>query len=193
MFTLKRFLLLGSIAVVLLAGLMYTVYTRASTTAFAASTCNTIAEGRFAGPNWYPEWNLNCPVDQQQYTDSKFTFSVQEIINAMGICGTVSRNGQFGSGTEKAVKCFQKWSGFSSTDQTGIVDTSTWIALEQNLELVNNNPGGWDTYTAFANSPTEYVDFRMYDDSEIWYVNVGPLDGSAPKWCRMDVGTVSSC
>lgn len=52
---------------------------------------------------------------------------LQEALNAMGRYGTLAVDGVFGSGTEEAVKAFQRDHGLK---EDGIVGAMTWAALE---------------------------------------------------------------
>jgi hypothetical protein len=77
----KRFLLLGSIGVFLLAGLMFTSHTRVSSTAFA-NGCHTVATGRGGPPLYTPTWSNNCTVSQGNI--SNFVTAIQTAMNDVG-------------------------------------------------------------------------------------------------------------
>lgn len=166
----KRFLLLGSIGVFLLAGLMLTSYTREPSTAFA-NGCNTVATGN---------WSNNCTVSQGNI--SNFVYAIQEDINGYitgtGLCGpTLTVDGNFGTKTESAVKCFQYQAVLK---QDGIVGPQTWQDLQAYLWFLGSS-AGWDNYTAYVGHGNK-IDFRKWQSSGIWYVYVG-------HWCQINLSS----
>ncbi|HZR44385.1 MAG TPA: peptidoglycan-binding domain-containing protein [Ktedonobacteraceae bacterium] len=122
----KRFLLLGSLGLALLAGLMFTSATSGSRAAFAAG-CNSTATG---------SWSNNCQTSQGNI--SLFTVAIQTVVTFSGTgCTTHGIDGNFGSNTFNGVKCFQ---GKHHLAQDGIVGPKTWTALEGTLRCTGNPP-----------------------------------------------------
>lgn len=92
----KRFLLLGSLGLALLAGLLFTSATSGSHAALA-SGCNSTAAGA---------WSNNCQTSQGNL--SLFTVAIQTVVNFSGTgCSTGTIDGNFGQNTVNGVKCFQ--------------------------------------------------------------------------------------
>ena len=155
----KRFLLLGSLAVVLLAGLMFTSHTQLSRTAFASS-CNSVT-------TYY--WNNNCTVSEGNISND--VSAIQLAIDDTGLCPSIVQDGDFGPNTEAAVKCFQKAKGLS---QDGIVGPNTWGALRDTLWL-SGEGNGWVDYNAGG--------FRKSTSTGVWEVWAGKycrMDLSSP-------------
>jgi peptidoglycan hydrolase-like protein with peptidoglycan-binding domain len=163
----KRFLLLGSIGVVLLAGLMLTSSIKASSTTFA-SGCNTVAIN---------SWSNNCTVSDGNI--SNFVAAIQNTIYETHACGTLLVDGDFGPATLAAVKCFQ---GKHSLAQDGTVGPLTWGALYATLKY-DYTASGWAYY---------YVDNGIGDDyrkstsSGEWYLFRNISGGS---WCPINLSS----
>jgi peptidoglycan hydrolase-like protein with peptidoglycan-binding domain len=141
----KRFLLLGSLAVVLLASLVFTFTIGASGTAFAsAQSCNSVATGN---------WSNNCTVSEGNI--SNFVVAIQTAINESNTgCGRLSVDGDFGPATLAAVKCYQ---GKKKLSVDGIVGPQTWGKMYAMLTYDNYTSGGWAYYyMPVSNTP----DFR---------------------------------
>src|SRR5260370_29235820 len=107
----KRFLLLGSIGVVLLAGLIFTSNTKVSTA--HANGCNTVAEDYYFGGTYYqPYWYNTCTVSQGAISNA--VYAIQLTINGSHLkdphtgkyCNTNGVDGIFGQNTFNAVECF---------------------------------------------------------------------------------------
>jgi hypothetical protein len=175
----KRFLLLGSLSLVLLAGLMFTSHTQGSRTAFA-SGCNNPATGSGPKPYYVPTWGNNCTISEGNI--SNYVYAIQEIINVYisfsGKCGPkLTLDGNFGPATFNAVECFQGHNGLSVD---GIVGPKTWGVMENYPIVWGPDNGGWRNYSAYQ---TGYIDFRMWINSGIWYVYTGS------KWCQMNLSS----
>lgn len=126
MSTWKRFLLLGSLSLTLLAGLMFTFSISGSPSAFAAG-CNATATG---------SWSNNCQTSEGNI--SLFTVAIQTVINFSGTgCSTGTIDGNFGTNTLNGVKCFQ---GKEHISQDGIVGPITWGKLEGILRCSGDPP-----------------------------------------------------
>jgi peptidoglycan hydrolase-like protein with peptidoglycan-binding domain len=165
----KRFLLLGSLGVVLLAGLMFTSYTNVGTA--HASGCNN--------PATY-SWSNNCQISEGNI--SNYVYAIQNTIYETHLCGTLTVDGNFGPITEAAVECFQKAKGLS---QDGIVGPQTWGALYKTLHPYNSS-GGWDYYYVDEGIG---IDYRKWDASGVWYVEtVSPTTGQL-KWCQVNLSS----
>lgn len=161
----KRFLLLGSIGMVLLAGLLLTSNTRGSNTAFA-SGCNTVA---------YENWINNCSVYEGNI--SNYVYAIQVDINASGTgCGGLSVDGSFGPKTFAAVKCFQT---AKKIGVDGIVGPQTWQTLLESIGNYYYLSGGYYYYSRTASGPWN---FKVNSTSNIWYVYVG-------HWCEMNLSS----
>lgn len=166
MSSLKRFLLLLSIGVFLLAGLTFASHTNVSGTAFAASCVATDA------------WSNNCTVSEGNI--SNLVYAIQTAIDDGSNCDTAV-DGNFGPGTLAAVKCFQRAKGISAD---GVVGPVTWGKLRDVLTFDHPN-AGWDYYHSQL-FPT-ITDWRKFDSSGVWYVQVvSPTTGNA-KWCQMNL------
>jgi len=131
MSTWKRFLLLGSLGLTLLAGLLFTTATSGSHIASAAG-CNSPVTG---------SWSNNSCLIGIGSPDSNDVTAIQEVItfsqksfNGQS-CGALVQgvDGAFGVNTQAAVKCFQGAMGFSPVNQDGVVGTMTWGSLESIL------------------------------------------------------------
>lgn len=173
----KRFLLLGSLGVVLLAGLMVTSNTKGSSTAHA-SGCNNPAVGSSGSPNYYPTWSNNCQISEGNISD--YVYAFQTILNDDSyLCGSLTVDGDFGPNTFNAIKCLQKHFGLT---QDGIVGPQTWGVLSQALGFVGPaNQNGWDYFIV----KTGLEDFRMSVSTQEWYVHIA----SDNEWCRMDLSS----
>jgi hypothetical protein len=103
MSTWKRFLLLGSLSLTLLAGLIFTSTTSGFHPAFA-NGCNSTTTG---------SWSNNCQTSEGNI--SLFTVAIQTVINYSGtkdpatgqFCTTGTIDGHFGTNTFNGVECFQ--------------------------------------------------------------------------------------
>lgn len=182
MFNPKRFLLLLSISVVLLAGLMVTSHTTVSSTALA-NGCNSVAKGITSSSA--ADWGNNCTVSEGNI--SNFVNAIQELLNAYdgGVCGGLMVDGNFGQLTFNAVKCFQRHAGFSTNEQDGIVGPMTWNALTSipiPVSVTPSSGGDWENYSAYQ---TAFIDFRMWSVSTIWYVRV--VKSNTVYWCQMNL------
>lgn len=174
MSSLKRFLLLLSIGVFLLAGLIVTSSTKVSSTAFA-SGCNTVATD---------SWSNNCTVSEGNI--SNFVYAIQTAINESIGNGCVTEiDGNFGSSTLTAVKCFQAAKGFPLNERDGVVGPMTWGALRGVLTFDHLN-AGWDYYHSQGHSIT---DWRKFDNSGVWYVHVASLTTGQFKWCQINLSS----
>jgi hypothetical protein len=132
MSTWKRFLLLGSLSLTLLAGLLFTSATLGSHIALA--NCNSTATG---------SWSNNCQTSFGNI--SLFTVAIQTVINYSGtrdpatghFCTTGAIDGHFGTNTANGVECFQ------DAEHIGddmIVGPITWGKLEGVLQCTGNPP-----------------------------------------------------
>ncbi len=153
----KRFLLLGSLGVLLLASLLLTTHSGA---AFAAG-CNTVATG---------SWSNNCQTSEGNI--SNFVYAIQEAINTSSAGCSTGVDGNFGPGTLAVVKCFQSSRGLTND---GIVGPNTWGALQGVLRS-SSTSGGWHYYTEQASSTKL---FRESTSNSVWNVLVGST------WCEM--------
>ena len=172
MTSLKRFLFLLSISVFLLAGLILTSSTKVSSTAFA-SGCNSVATG---------SWSNNCTVSEGNI--SNFVYAIQTAIDdSSGNNCFASVDGNFGSSTFTAVKCFQTAKGISPD---GIVGPVTWGKLQDVLTFDHSN-AGWDYYHSQL-FPT-LTDWRKFDSSGVWYVHVTSPTTGQLKWCQINLGS----
>ena len=147
----KHFLLLGSLGVVLLAGLMFASHTLGSRTAFA-SGCNNPAQN---------SWSNNCQTSEGNI--SNYVYAIQYAVDIYAgqghdSCAQINPDGDFGPLTDTAVKCFQKAKGLT---QDGIVGPLTWGALQSTL-FANGTNNGWTTY--------DNGDFRKSTSTGIWEV-----------------------
>lgn len=170
MFHHKRFLLLGSIGVFLLAGLMLTFNTRVSSTAFA-SGCNTVATG---------SWSNNCTISEGNI--SNMVYTIQQLIDETGHCVPITVDGDFGPNTFNAVKCFQ---AFKNLAPDGIVGPLTWGAL-RGLLTHETSSGGWDNWSGDGGLSHEY---RMLATSGVWQVEVASNTTHQLKWCQMNLSS----
>lgn len=177
MFKFKRILLLGSLGVVLLAGLMVTSNIQGSLTAHA-SGCNDPAKGSSGSPSYYPSWGNNCQISEGNISD--YVYAFQTILNDDSyLCGSLTVDGDFGPNTLAAVKCLQSTFGLSVD---GIVGPNTWNVLSQALGFVAPaNQGGWDYFIVKAG----LKDFRMSVSTQEWYVHIA----SDNEWCPMDLNS----
>lgn len=167
----KRFLLLGSIGVVLLAGLVWTSNTQGSSTAHA-SGCNTVATG---------SWSNNCTVSEGNI--SNFVYAIQVMIDDINNCGNLNADGNFGSLTFAAVECYQKSANLSVD---GIVGPQTWGSLYSRLKL-DYSSGGWDYYHVWTNGGSY---FRKLHTSGVWYVQPGWWNNSNNfNWCQVNLSS----
>jgi hypothetical protein len=195
MFHPKRVLYLGSISILLLAGLLFVAHTQLTPTAHA-NGCNTVAESYLAnGAFWQPNWKNTCTVSETANSDSNAVYGIQLDVNDSGLndpqtgnhCTVGMVDGEFGGNTKTGVECFQKaWNavhGFNITVD-GIVGPQTWIALSyyvQNFSGVTSGPV-WNYFFA----GTDGQDFRMWGQApNKWYVNAGGC------WRQMDVNADS--
>ena len=127
----KRFLLLGSLGLTLLAGLLFTSATSGSRPAFA-SGCNSTATG---------SWSNNCTVFQGNI--SNFVVAIQTVITYSGTsyngqtCTTQGIDGNFGRHTFDGVECFQH---AERIGVDGIVGPMTWGKLESVLICTGDPP-----------------------------------------------------
>lgn len=122
----KRFLLLGSLSLTLLAGLMFTSATSGSRPAFAIG-CNSTAKG---------DWSNNCQTSQGNI--SNFVVAIQTVVTYSNTrCSTKGIDGDFGANTVAGVKCFQRAKGLS---QDGIVGPKTWGKMESILRCTGTRP-----------------------------------------------------
>lgn len=191
MFNLKRFLLLGSIGVSLLAGLMFTTHTTVSSTAFA-NGCSTVAEDYIAFVNTdQPAWGNapTCTVSDTENSNSNAVYGIQLLINDYGPndpqtgnhCTVGRVDGSFGQNTFDGVECLQRgYNSFHSPQISvdGVVGPQTWAALSTFLDggFISS---GWMNFGS--------NNFRMWDQSSYkWYVNAGGC------WRQMDVNS-SAC
>lgn len=178
----KRFLLLGSIGVVLLAGLIFTSNTKVST-AFA-NGCNTVAQG-LDFSNDIPTWGNNCTVSETENAHSNAVYAIQSIITYAGfpnpqannLCTAGTPDGEFGQETFDGVECFQLYwntTGSNKISVDGIVGPQTWSALAEYINLVNlqfDTDGVWN-YAFSTGSATN--NFRAWGQSPYkWYVHAG--------------------
>ena len=161
----KRFLLLGSVGMVLLAGLLLTSSLKVSNTAFA-SGCNTVATG---------SWSNNCTVSEGNI--SNFVSAIQNTIYETHTCGTPAVDGDFGPATLSAIKCFQGKHGLS---QDGIVGPQTWGALYKTLRSANSS-GGWDYYYVDSGIGNDY---RKSVSSGVW--DLFEFTHGTYKWCQIN-------
>lgn len=126
MSTWKRFLLLGSLSLTLLAGLLFTSFTSGSHAAFA-NGCNSTATGL---------WSNNCQTSRGNI--SLFTVAIQTVITFSGTgCTTNGIDGDFGQNTFNGVECFQR---AKRIGVDGIVGPQTWGALENVLICAGSPP-----------------------------------------------------
>jgi peptidoglycan hydrolase-like protein with peptidoglycan-binding domain len=153
----KRFLMLGCLGVLLLAGLLLTSTTH---TAFAAG-CNTVATGN---------WSNNCQTSEGNI--SNFVYAIQQAINTSSAGCSTGVDGNFGPSTLAAVKCFQRSRGLTAD---GIVGPITWGALQAVLRS-STTSGGWHYYTEQVSSTKL---FRESTSSSVWDTLVGST------WCEM--------
>lgn len=124
--TWKRFLLLGSLSLILLTGLMFTPSTQGSRTAFAAG-CNSTATGL---------WSNNCQTSEGNI--SLFTVAIQYVVSYSNLgCTTHGIDGDFGANTKAGVECFQTKKHLGVD---GIVGPQTWGAMENVLQCVGDFP-----------------------------------------------------
>ncbi|HEY7414313.1 MAG TPA: peptidoglycan-binding domain-containing protein [Ktedonobacteraceae bacterium] len=122
----KRFLLLGSLSLTLLAGLMFTTSTWGSHSAFAAG-CNATATG---------SWSNNCQTSEGNI--SLFTVAIQYVVTYSGTgCTTHGIDGDFGPNTFAGVECFQRAKHIGID---GIVGPQTWGTMENVLVCVGDFP-----------------------------------------------------
>jgi peptidoglycan hydrolase-like protein with peptidoglycan-binding domain len=188
MFNCKR-ILLGSLGVMLLAGLVYTV----PSTAHAASGCNTVAEGSTGSPNYQATWGNNCQVGLNDQSD--FVLAVQAVINESGVLDGKSQlcpkewltqDGKFGSLTQGAVKCYQSKTPGLTVD--GAVGKDTWSDLGYSLVTALKLNGNWRNYSVGGG---DFFVARMYNaDPYKWEVNKAP-PGGTDHFCPMD--TSATC
>lgn len=171
MSTLKRFLLLGSIGVFLLAGLMVTAYPTMSGAAIA-SGCNSVTTY---------SWSNNCTVSQGNYSNDVYAIQLTLSIYAAPMkspCHSydlISLDGDFGTQTFNAVECFQS---NNSLSVDGIVGPQTWGALRSTLFANPGNPkNGWDYY--------DNGNFRMWDSSGVWYYE----NATTFNYCQMNLSS----
>jgi len=129
----KRFLLLGSLGLTLLAGLLFTSATSGFRPAFA-NGCNSTATG---------SWSNNCQTSEGNI--SLFTVAIQTVINYSGtrdsstgnFCTTGTIDGNFGPNTFNGVECFQD---AKRIGDDGIVGPITWGKLESVLICTGTPP-----------------------------------------------------
>jgi putative peptidoglycan binding protein len=120
----KRFLLLGSLSMLVLAGLLLTSSTWGSNPAFA-SGCNSTATG---------SWSNNCQTTEGNI--SLFTVAIQIVVTDSGTgCTTKGIDGDFGPNTLAGVKCFQSKKHIGVD---GMVGPQTWGTMEDVLECVGD-------------------------------------------------------
>lgn len=170
MSSLKRFLLLLSIGVFLLAGLMFASHTKVSSTAFAASCVAT------------DTWSNNCTVSEGNI--SNLVYAIQTAIgdSSGNNCFTLI-DGNFGSDTLAAVKCFQRAKGLSVD---GVVGSATWGKLRDVLTFDHLN-AGWDYYHSQL-FPAR-TNWRKFDSSGVWYVQISSPTTGLQKWCQMNLSS----
>lgn len=162
----KRFLLLGSLAMVLLTGLMFTSHTLVPRTSFANS-CSP-ATGN---------WSGNCQISEGNISD--YVYAIQESINDTHLCAQIAEDGDFGSATFAAVECYQtaKHLGID-----GIVGMQTWTSLHSTLVFVSND----GTFSFYRGSHSNLnFDFAKGDSTGVWWVWVR----SDSEWCTMDLNS----
>jgi peptidoglycan hydrolase-like protein with peptidoglycan-binding domain len=164
----KRFLLLGSLGVVLLAGLVWTSNIQGFSTAHA-SGCNSVATYN---------WSNNCTVSKGN--SSNFVYAIQQSINVSTTPCGASTDGIFGPQTFATVECFQQHTTGLSVD--GIVGPQTWGALYNTLRK-GYSSGGWNYYHGNGNSTD---DFKQWASSGVWYVYVYNPTG---RWCQINLSS----
>lgn len=147
----KRFLLLASLALTLLAGVMFASHTLVSRTAFA-SGCNSPAQN---------SWSNNCQTSEGNI--SNYVYAIQyalDIYASQGhdTCAQINIDGNFGPNTLNAVKCFQKAKNLAPD---GVVGPLTWGKLQSTL-FSNGTSNGWTTY--------DDGDFRQSTSTGVWQV-----------------------
>lgn len=126
MFMWKRFLLLGSLGLALLAGLLFTPAASGSHIAFAAG-CNSTATG---------SWSNNCQTSRGNI--SLFTVAIQYVVTFSGTgCTTQGIDGDFGQNTFNGIECFQR---AKHIGVDGIVGPQTWGTMENVLQCVGDFP-----------------------------------------------------
>jgi hypothetical protein len=189
MFTRKRFLLLGSLGVILLAGLVYTIHTWVPRTAHAASGCNTVAEGY--DPNSFaPTWGNNCLVGVGN--ESNFVRAVQVLINGSGLLdGTtklcpnevITEDGKFGTQTQGAVKCFQS-RNILTVD--GVVGQHTWNALATVAGFNKAEINNWMEQSVISRGLA--IQRVNLNNPHQWDINKAFQSGGT-QWCQMDTST----
>lgn len=166
----KRFLLLGSIGVVLLAGLMFASNTKGSSTAFA-SGCNSVATH---------SWSNNCQISEGNI--SNMVYAIQQLIDETGRCVPITVDGDFGPNTFNTVKCFQSYKKLSVD---GIVGPQTWGTLQGLLTHETSN-SGWNYWSGDGGLSHEY---KMWATSGVWYVEVASNATHQLKWCQMNLSS----
>jgi len=160
----KRFLLLGSLGLTLLAGLMFTFTTSGVRTAFANS-CSP-ATGN---------WSNNCQISEGNISD--YVYAIQQSINDSHLCAQIAEDGDFGTNTFNAVECFED---AKQIRDDGIVGTQTWETLHSTLVFVKDD--GTFSYYKGSNSTLNF-DFAKGDSTGVWWVWVT----SDSEWCTMDL------
>ncbi|BCL78999.1 peptidoglycan-binding protein [Ktedonobacteria bacterium brp13] len=177
MFKFKRFLLLGNLAVVLLACLVFTFTIGAPSTVFAsAQSCNSVATG---------SWSYNCTVSQGNI--SNFAVAIQQSVNKSSTsynghtCSTGTLDGNFGTNTYNGVVCFQHAKSISAD---GIVGPQTWGAMYNMLQY-NGTAYGWAYYHMLSSSNGV---FAKNTSTGVWWVWFGSSLTSG-NWCPMNMSS----
>jgi len=164
----KRFLLHGSISIILLAGLLSIFALGASGTAFARpDACNSTAIGT---------WSNNCQTSEGNI--SNFVYAIQETIDESRTPCGANIDGDFGPQTLTAVKCFQSHSGLSAD---GIVGPLTWGKLQGTLTF-DHAAGGWFYWHGQIFST---VDYRQSSSNGAWQIFVVPR----ARWCTINLNS----
>lgn len=117
-------------------------------------------------------WGDNCEVKRSskggQFADSSFSIGIQRVLFCKGFAEasetdyTVFADGEFGPKSEAALIRFQQ--SIPGFDDDGIVGPLTWVALQNQIELLNEgqagvSPDAWGFTTgACAGIPMFYQD-----------------------------------